>query len=83
MPKGSQNDAKMDTKSIDFSYFVEKGENAPDPLFYNIQVAKQVRTVPVRGFGAEEGFDVKECDLRKLCSPPPPHPNSSEYCKML
>ena len=36
-----------------------------------IQVAKQVRTVPVRGFGAEEGFDAKECDLRKLCFPPP------------
>ena len=52
-------------------------------IYIYIQVAKQVRTVPVRGFGAEEGFDAKECDLRKLCSPPPPHPNSSEYCKML
>ena len=36
MPKGSQNDAKMDTKSIDFSYFVEKGQNALDPLFSHI-----------------------------------------------
>ena len=37
MRKGSQNDAKMDTKSIDFSYFFEKGENAPDPLFSHIK----------------------------------------------
>ena len=26
-------------------------------IYIYIQVAKQVRTVPVRGFGAEEGFD--------------------------
>ena len=37
----------------------------------NIQVAKQVRTVPVRGFGAEERFDAEECDLED-CAPPPP-----------
>ena len=83
MPKSFQKDAKMDAQIPYFSYFFEKGENAPDPLFSHIQVAKQVRTVPVRGFGAEEGFDAKECDLRKLCSPAPPHPKSSEYCKML
>lgn len=43
-----------------------------------IQVAKQCRTVPVRGFGAEERFDAEECDLENYASPPPPHPNSSE-----
>ena len=36
MRKGSQNEAKMDTKNIDFSYFVEKGQNALDPLFSHI-----------------------------------------------
>ena len=36
MPEGSQNDAKMDSKSIVFSYFVEKGQNALDPLFSHI-----------------------------------------------
>ena len=37
-----------------------------------IQVAKQVRTVPVRGFGAEERFDAEECDLENYASPSPP-----------
>ena len=36
-----------------------------------IQVAKQVRTVPVRGFGAEERFDAEECDLEDYAPPPP------------
>ena len=31
--KRLQNDAKMDAKMIDFSYFFEKGENAPDSCF--------------------------------------------------
>ena len=31
--KRLQNDAKMDAKIDEFSYFFEKGENAPDPLF--------------------------------------------------
>ena len=35
MPKGSQNDAKMDAEIIDCSCFCEKGENAPNYLFYN------------------------------------------------
>ena len=29
-------DAKMDATIYDFSYFFEKGENAPDPLFSRI-----------------------------------------------
>ena len=45
-------------------------------IFY-IQVAKQARTVPVRGCGAEDRFDAEECDLENYASPPP-HPNSSE-----
>ena len=36
-----------------------------------IQVAKQVRTVPVRGFGAEERFDAEECDLENCAFPHP------------
>ena len=38
-----------------------------------IQVAKQVRTVPVRGFGAEERFDAEECDLENYAPPHPSH----------
>ena len=57
-----------------FFFFFEKGENAPDPLFSHIQVAKQVRTVPVRGFGAEERFDAEECDLENYAFPPLPTP---------
>ena len=34
--KSLQNDVKMDAKMIDFSYFFEKGENAPDSLFSHI-----------------------------------------------
>ena len=34
--KRLQNDAKMDAKINEFSYFSEKGENAPDPLFSHI-----------------------------------------------
>ena len=49
-----------------------------------IQVAKQARTVPVRGCGAEERFDAEECDLENYAFPnPPPHPNSSEKSHML
>ena len=33
--KRLQNDAKMDAKIDDFSYFFEKGENARNYLFYN------------------------------------------------
>ena len=36
-----------------------------------IQVAKQVRTVPVRGFGAEERFDAEDCDLENCAFPHP------------
>ena len=46
-------------------------------LYVFIQVAKQVRTVPVRGFSAEERFDAEECDLENYASPAP-LPNSSE-----
>ena len=38
----------------------------------SIQVAKQARTVPVRGFGAEERFDAEECDLENYASLPSP-----------
>ena len=31
--KRIQNEAKIDAEIIDFSYFFEKGENAPDPVF--------------------------------------------------
>ena len=37
-----------------------------------IQVAKQVRTVPVRGCDAEKGFDAEKCDLGNCAFPPPP-----------
>ena len=40
-----------------------------------IQVAKQVRTVPVRGCDAEKGFDAEKCDLGNCAFPPSPHPN--------
>ena len=40
-------------------------------LLFIIQVAKQVRTVPVRGFGAEERFDAEECDLENCAFPHP------------
>ena len=33
MPKGSQNDAKMEAKINDFSWFFEKGENARNHVF--------------------------------------------------
>ena len=33
-PRGSQNDAKMDTKSIDFSYFVEKRQKRSRPFVF-------------------------------------------------
>ena len=33
MPKGSQDDAKMEPKIVDFSWFFEKGENAPNHVF--------------------------------------------------
>ena len=36
-----------------------------------IQVAKRVRTVPVRGFGAEERFDAEDCDLENCAFPHP------------
>ena len=51
-------------------------------LFLMIQVAKQVRTVPVRGFGAEERFDAEECDLENYASPPSP-PQFFEKSHML
>ena len=35
--KSLQNDAKMDTKMEDFQYFFEKGENAPDSLFFIVK----------------------------------------------
>ena len=35
MPKGYQNDAQMDAKIDDFSYFFEKDLNARNYLFYN------------------------------------------------
>ena len=34
--KRIQNDANMDAEINEFSYFFEKGENAPDPLFSHI-----------------------------------------------
>ena len=34
--KRLENYAKMDAEINDFSYFFEKGENAPDPLFSHI-----------------------------------------------
>ena len=35
MPNGSQNDAQMDAKIDECSYFFEKGDNARNYLFYN------------------------------------------------
>ena len=37
MPKGSQNETKMDAKTINCSYFFKKGENGRNYLFYNIK----------------------------------------------
>ena len=37
MPKGSQNDAKMEAKIIDFSCFFEKGENARNHCIYKLK----------------------------------------------
>ena len=36
MPKGSQNDAKMEPKIIDFSWFFGKGENARNHCIYKL-----------------------------------------------
>ena len=38
MPKGSQNETKMDAKTINCSYFFKKGENGRNYLFYNIKL---------------------------------------------
>jgi len=35
IPKGFQNDTKMDAEMVAFSYVFRKGENAPDSLFSN------------------------------------------------
>ena len=35
IPKGFQNDTKMDAEMVAFSYFSRKCENAPDSLFSN------------------------------------------------
>ena len=37
MPKGFQNDAKMEPKIIDFSWFFEKGENARNHCIYKLK----------------------------------------------
>ena len=37
IPKGSQNDAKMEPKIIDFSLFFEKGENARNHCIYKLK----------------------------------------------
>ena len=37
MPKDSQNDAKMEPKIIDFSWFFEKGENARNHCIYKLK----------------------------------------------
>ena len=37
MPKGSQNDVKMEPKIIDFSCFFEKGENARNHCIYKLK----------------------------------------------
>ena len=37
MPKGSQNETKMDAKTSNCSYFFKKGENGRNYLFYNIK----------------------------------------------
>ena len=37
MPKGYQNDAQMDAKIDDFSYFFEKGENARNHCIYKLK----------------------------------------------
>ena len=37
MAKGSQNDAKMEPKIIDFSWFFEKGENARNHCIYKLK----------------------------------------------
>ena len=42
MPKGSQNDAKMDAEIMDCSCFCEKGENVPNYLFYNRKLENMV-----------------------------------------
>ena len=44
--KRLQNDAKMDAKMIDFSYFFEKGENAPDPLFSHMKRGSGLSKTP-------------------------------------
>ena len=51
-------------------------------MYYVYQVAKQVRTMPVRGCDAEKGFDAEKCDLGNCAFPPSPHPNFSDYVKM-
>ena len=37
MPKGSQNDVKMEPKIDDFSCFFEKGENARNHCIYKLK----------------------------------------------
>ena len=37
MPKGSQNDTKIEAKIHDFSWFFEKGENARNHCIYKLK----------------------------------------------
>ena len=37
MPKGFQNDAKMESKITDFSWFFEKGKNARNHCIYKLK----------------------------------------------
>ena len=50
------------------------------PYYIYIQVAKQVRTVPVRGFGAKKRFDAEECDLENYAFP---HPLPTPILRMM
>ena len=44
--KRLENEAKMDSKFNDFSYFFEKGENAPDPLFSHMKRGSGMSKTP-------------------------------------
>ena len=75
MPKGFENDTKMDAEISDFAYFFDKGENARKCCIYNIKLGSGHVQNDEKSIRKRCEIDAGKSNAKRMSNDPEMKPN--------
>ena len=75
MPKGFENDTKMDAEISDFAYFFDKGENARKYCIYNIKLGSGHLQNDEKSIKKRCEIDAGKSNAKRMSNDPEMKPN--------